>query len=634
VGTTLAGRLSQATIEEVQNANDIVEVVSSYIPLKRAGKDYKACCPFHAEKTPSFFVVPAKQIFKCFGCGKGGSVFQFVMARENITFPEAVRMLAERAGVKIEEEQTGSGPASKDEGTDRSRVLKAVAWAVQVFERQLQDETLGAPGREYLERRGFTAETIAKFRLGFAPDSWDALTRAAAKRGVDVELLIAAGLVVPRNDGPGCYDRFRNRAMFPIFDTLNRPIAFGGRTLGDDPAKYLNSPETIVFSKSRNLYGLVQAREAMQALRQVIVVEGYTDCIMAHQVGVEHVVATLGTSLTREHVRLLKRYVDEVLLIFDGDRAGQNAADRAIQIFLEEELGVRIVTLPNNLDPCDFLAQGRKDEFLALMKSAPDALEYKWALVRQQFGEADTVRGQRQAVEAMLAAIAAQPIWSQSSDAVKRDLLLARMAGVLGIEEKSLRESLGRMVRQNRSAARYEEEVGPGPQKTAEPAAPPRNDDLRSRAERLVLETLLAAPERIAETRERLSPASVQHSVHRRLYEALLSLEDRLVAEGVSVLWSSLQEESVAALAAELVGNREAVADQDGEAEGKTETLLADALATLRRLSERDELAEVRQKLATSRTEEERRAALQRLQELRQNSQGFLPPGLAAKRQD
>lgn len=632
MGTALAGRLSQATIEEVQRANDIVEVVSSYIPLKRAGKDFKACCPFHAEKTPSFFVVPAKQIFKCFGCGKGGSVFQFVMARENVTFPEAVRTLAERAGVRIEEEQTRGGPQSKDEGPDRSRVLKTVAWAVQVFERMLQDETQGGPGREYLARRGFTQETIARFRLGFAPDSWDALTLAAAKRGVDVQLLLAAGLVVPRNDGTGCYDRFRNRAMFPIVDTLNRPIAFGGRTLGDDPAKYLNSPETVVFSKSRNLYGLVQAREAVQKLRQVIVVEGYTDCIMAHQVGVEHVVATLGTSLTREHVRLLKRYVDEVLLIFDGDRAGQSAADRAIQIFLEEELSVRIVTLPDNLDPCDFLAQGRKDEFLALMASAPDALEYKWALVRQQFGEADSVRGKRQAVEAILTGIAALPLWLQKGDAVKRDLVLAKMAHVLGIEEKSLRETLGRLVRQNRSSARYEEDAGPS-QPVDEPS-PTRGDDLRSRAERLVLEALLASPQRIAGTRERLSPESVQDSVHRRLYETLLALEDRLVAEGVSVLWSRIEDEPVATLAADLVAGREAARDAESEEEDKTETLLADALATLKRLSVRDELPDVRQELSASRTEEERRAAAQRHTDLCNKGQGFLPPGRAAKRQD
>jgi len=626
----VAGRLSQATIEEVQRANDIVEVISSYVPLKRAGKDYKACCPFHQEKTPSFYVSPSKQIFKCFGCGAGGSVFQFVMARENVTFPESVRLLADRAGIRMEEGRDRQAP---DDGTDRHRLLKAVAWAAQVFERFLRDGRQGAAAREYIERRGFTDTTVEAFHLGLAPDSWDSLVRAASKRGVDEPLLTAAGLVVRRTGGSGIYDRFRNRVMFPIFDTLNRPIAFGGRTLGDDPAKYLNSPETPLFDKSRNLYGLPAAREAMTSSRQVIVVEGYTDCLMAHQVGIENTVATLGTSLTRDHVRLLKRYVDDVVLIFDGDLAGQNAADRAVQLFLEEELNVRIATLPEGIDPCDHLAAGHKDDFLSMVASAPDALEFKWGLVRQQFGAADSVRGRRQAMEAMLEALAAQPVWSQRHDGLKRDLVLARMASVLGVEERSLRERLSRLVRQGASRRHYDE-----PDQAVAPArgpAPVRSDDLRSRAERLVLQVLLASPGRIAATRERLPPADVKEDRHRRLYEALIALEDRLAADGLRVLWSHLEDQAVASLAADLAGSEEiAEAGDEDQQAAKAEVLLADALATLKRLSERDELAVVRDQLAASETEAERRAALQRLQELRKDSQGFLPPGMTAGRSE
>jgi DNA primase len=346
-------------------------------------------------------------------------------------------------------------------------------------------------------------------------------------------------------------------------------------------------------------------------------------------------VATLGTSLTRDHVRLLKRYVDEVVLIFDGDLAGQSAADRAVQLFLEEELSVRIVTLPDNLDPADFLGQGRKDEFLALVAAAPDALEYKWALVRQQFGEADSVRGRRQAVEAMLSALAAQPMWSQSRDSVKRDLLLARMATVLGVEEKSLRERLGRLVRQAASTARHEDEVGTEEPQEVERSL--RSDDLRSRAERLVLEVLLASPERIAATSEQLRPESVKDSRHRRLYETLISLREPLAAEGIGILWSRISDQAVAALAADLAGGQDVQreeTEEDTEQQEHRSVLLSDALATLKRLSERDELAAVRRQLAASRTEEERRLALQKLQELRKDSQGFLPPGMAARRQD
>ena len=622
----MAGRLSQGTLEEVQRANDIVEVVSSYIPLKRAGKDFKACCPFHREKTPSFYVSPSKQIFKCFGCGKGGSVFQFVMARENMTFPEAVRLLADRAGVKVEEVRRAS-PAG--DGPDRSRVLKTVAWALQVFERLLQDEAGGSPARSYLSDRGFTTETLAAFRVGWAPDSWDALVRAGAKRGVDDRLLLAAGLVVPRNDGSGCYDRFRNRVMFPIFDTLNRPIAFGGRTLGDDPAKYLNSPDTVVFNKSRNLYGLTVARDGMQGSRQAIVVEGYTDCMMAHQAGVSNVVATLGTSLTRDHARLLRRYADEVVLVFDGDVAGRSAADRAVQLFLEEELQVKIVTLPEGEDPCDFLGGGRKDAFLAQVAEAPDALEYKWALVRQEFGEAGSVGGQRRAVDAMLGALAAQPVWSQSHDSLKRDLVLARMATVLGLEEKGLRERLGRLVRQAHTGRRYEEDA------PADGEPPVRSEDLRSRAERLVLEVLIGSPGRIAATCERLPPEHVKEDRHRRLYEALIALQERLVSEGVSVLWSHVDDASVASLAADLAGGEapagdtEAATAQDIEQrEAKATAMLEGALATLKRLSDREEQAAVKGRLAAPETEAEQKEALARFGEIRRQSGGFSPRGV------
>lgn len=642
-GATLAGKLAQDTIEEVQRANDIVEVISSYVPLKRAGKDYKACCPLHQEKTPSFYVSPAKQIFKCFGCGRGGSVFQFVMARENVTFPEAVRLLADRAGIRIPEARDrGTTP----QGPDRSRVIKTLAWATQVYQRLLRESPAGEAALAYLRSRGFTDETIEAFRLGVAPDSWDALLRSARKRGVPDALLLAAGLVVTRSDGSGVYDRFRNRVMFPIFDTLNRPVGFGGRAMGDDPAKYLNSPDTVVFDKSRLMYGLLEARDAMTAERRAIVVEGYTDCIMAHQAGLKNVVATLGTSLTRDHVRLLKRYADEVVLVFDGDLAGQNAADRALALFLEEELTVRIATLPEGIDPCDHLAEGHREDFEALLATAPDALEHKWRLVRQQFDASGSIRGQRRAVEAMLEALAAQPAWSQSQDSLKRDLLLARMASTLGIEERSLRERLSRLVRQARTRVRYDDRDAAEDRRRradeSERHEQPelRIDGLRHRAERLVLEVLLGAPEKIRATSERFPPARVQTDSHRRLYEALIEYEELLQTDGVSVLWSHLEDERLVELAAGLSAGSTPAAEtaglESGEDSGddpvdeKTEALLSDALATLGRLDARDELAAVRERLSGSMSEEDRRAALERFQELRKESRGFLPPGMRA----
>jgi DNA primase len=458
---------------------------------------------------------------------------------------------------------------------------------------------------------------VKTYRLGLAPDSWDAILKAAGKRGVSEQLLMAAGLVVPRSEGGGFYDRFRNRLIFPIFDSLNRPIAFGGRTLGEDPAKYLNSPETVVFNKSNNLYGLTLARDGMAATRRVIVMEGYTDCMMAHQAGLENVVATLGTSLTRSHVRLLKRYVDEVVLIYDGDAAGQNAADRAVQIFLEEELSVRIVTLPDDLDPCDFLLAGRKDEFAALVDAAPEAMEFKWRLVRQQFDEAATVPGRRRAVEAMLEALAAQPAWSQNQDGLKRDLVLSRMAAVMGVEERSLRERLAELGKRARSQARREDEVGPGgrEEEKVEPAAD--YDKRRDVQERLILRVLLAAPQRIGETVARLPVDVMKYELNRKLYGQMVEMQEQLAAKGIGLLWGRLEEEPVAELAAELVGLE--------EEEEKLVEMLEEALATLKRIEDCDELEAQRPRLAAPKSAEDETAMLRRVQELRQQSQGFLP---------
>ncbi|MGB3195104.1 MAG: DNA primase, partial [Phycisphaerae bacterium] len=312
----MSGLYADDMLDEVARANDIVEVVSSYFPLKRAGKDHKALCPFHPEKTPSFTVSRSKQIFKCFGCGRGGSVFNFVMLRENVTFPEAVRILAERAGIALRQ-QAGRG---KPQGPGRD-VRKALEWATLFFEGNLRHPTLGEPARNYLAARGFNKQSLEVFHLGFAPAGWDNLLKAAQGENVPVRLLELTGLVVPRDDGSGCYDRFRGRLMFPITDALSRPIGFGGRSLGDETPKYLNSPETALVRKTESLSGLPQARARIEQTRRAVVVEGYTDVVMANQVGVTNVVATLGTALTGEHVRVLRRYADEVVLVFDSDEA-------------------------------------------------------------------------------------------------------------------------------------------------------------------------------------------------------------------------------------------------------------------------------------------------------------------------
>lgn len=639
----MSSRFSDAFLEEVQRANDIVEVISSYLPLKRAGKDFKACCPFHAEKTPSFTVSPSKQFFKCFGCGKGGSVFQFVMSRENITFPEAVEMLAERAGIALENksrQQTGSDDGRGGEIARRD-IYKVVAWAAKQYRNWLADAEIGTAGSDYLKRRGFTGETARDFQLGFAPDAWDRLARAGQRMRFSPQLLMAAGLIIPRSSGDGHYDRFRNRVMFPIFDSLNRVIAFGGRTLGDDPAKYLNSPDTPVFDKSRNLYGLTTARDGMTQSRRAIVVEGYTDCIMAHQSGLDNVVATLGTSLTHGHVQLLRRYVDEVVLVYDGDQAGINAADRAVQVFLEEELRVRIATLPGGLDPCDMLGSGEVEGFRGLIESAPDALEYKWRLVQRQFSEADTVRGQRRALEAMLETLAAQPALTESGDGLKRDLLLAHMASVLGIEERNLRRRLKELAqRQRHRAADYGEsssasgEAGAADRRGEGPAAVSGQltggtvdeplDELRRRAERLILSIVLAAPAQLVRHDEKLDERIFQDQRHRQLFVVVRELGERMADEGQGILWSHLQDTALVTLASELIDDEPPL--------DRLDVMMEDALSTLQRLRTGQELAALKRQAVEGASEQDRREALMKLQTLRASGAsgggGFLPPGI------
>ncbi len=611
----MSGLYSDDILDAVARANDIVEVVQSYFPLKRAGKDYTALCPFHAEKTPSFSVSPSKQIFKCFGCGRGGSVFNFVMLKENVTFPEAVRLLADRAGIELK-----TDPEAKRQMSRRQQVRRALDWAVRAFERSLADEDAGRPAREYLAGRDITDETIAAFRIGFAPDAWDGLLRAAEKAGVPVDLLDAAGLVSRRDEGAGWYDRFRNRVIFPILDPLNRPVAFGGRTLRDDPAKYLNSPETALFHKAEHLYGLPQARSAIEAAARAVVVEGYTDVVMAHQVGVTEVVATLGTSLTADHVRVLKRYADQVVLVFDSDLAGRRAADRAMELFLAEDVRVCITTLPEGRDPFDVCREGGAEAFRKALDGAVDALEYKWEQVRTEFGAAASPAAQRRAVEAMLASVAKATALTSRGASVQRDLLLGRIGRALGLSEEALRRDLARLRRQaGRSAAGTE--VG---RNRPEPA-------VRGRgwvAERDLLTALVYRPSAARTVVERVVPSAVRTEAFRRLYEAVLAQEAPRDGD-VQRLVRGIDDAALASLAVELYDRAEALEEARPETDvgpGPVARMRDEAVAALERIEAESALAAHREAARGGSDED---AALQAFIEARrQHGSTFVPPVL------
>ncbi|MDT7602913.1 MAG: primase [Acidobacteriota bacterium] len=349
-------RFPQTFLDDLKRQADIVRVVQDYVSLKKKGANWMACCPFHQEKSPSFSVNPSKEMFYCFGCGKGGNVITFVMEMEHLSFPEAIKVVAEKSGVALP--QLVDDEKFETRRKDADEIVELNTWALEWWEGQYAEGAAKAV-REYVESRGITDETRKTFRLGFAPDSWDALSSHLKRKGASVAQIERSGLVVKKDAG-GFYDRFRGRLIFPVLDAQGRAVAFGARVLpGGGEPKYLNSPETAAYTKGRHLYGLHQTREEIRRKKFVILVEGYLDLIVPYQFGVRNCVASLGTSLTGEQARLLSRFARRVVVNYDGDRAGVAAAKRAIEVLLPEDVEVKVLVLPDGSDPDEFIrAQG------------------------------------------------------------------------------------------------------------------------------------------------------------------------------------------------------------------------------------------------------------------------------------
>ncbi|MEW5865863.1 MAG: DNA primase [Bacillota bacterium] len=369
---------SEDALDEVRAKSDIVEVVSEYVALKPAGKTYKGLCPFHVEKTPSFTVSREKQLFYCFGCGAGGDVFSFVMKAENVSFSEAAKLLAERAGVPLQ----GEVSQETREARERRRLLYEINEAAcKYFQTTLLESSEAAEARAYLRKRGLSREVVERFRLGYALPSWDGALKALTRSGLSREALLAAGLVVPGKDRDNCYDRFRARLMFPISDASGRVIGFGGRVLDDSTPKYLNSPETALFTKGRNLYGLHLAKDAIRKDSLAVIVEGYMDAITCHEHGFGNVVASLGTALTKDQARVVSRYASQVVIAYDADAAGAAATIRGMEILAGAGLGVRVATLPSGEDPDSTLRKIGRDALSRALSNARSLLDYKLHVV-------------------------------------------------------------------------------------------------------------------------------------------------------------------------------------------------------------------------------------------------------------
>jgi DNA primase len=367
-------RYPQTFIDDLKRQADIVRVIQDYVQLKKKGANWMACCPFHKEKTPSFSVSPAKEIFYCFGCHKGGSVFNFVMEMERVSFPEAIKLVAEKSGVPIPKLVEDSRFEAKRQLADE--VIELNRWALEWWEQQLESSSEARIARDYLLRREITDETSKTFHLGYAPDSWDALSIYLRQKGASQEQIDRSGLVVKKDEGGRTYDRFRGRLIFPVLDIQGKPIAFGGRTLRDEDAKYINSPETAAYVKGRNLFGLNLTRDEIRRAGFVILVEGFLDLIVPYQFGVRNAVASLGTALTPDQARLISRFARKVVVNYDGDNAGVQAAKKAIEILLAEDLEVKILVLPDGSDPDEFIRKSGATEYHKQRGSAQTHLQF------------------------------------------------------------------------------------------------------------------------------------------------------------------------------------------------------------------------------------------------------------------
>ena len=421
--------IPESVISDIKHATDIVQVVSETVVLKKTGSNFSGLCPFHSEKTPSFTVSPTKQIFYCFGCGAGGSAFNFLMKRDGLTFPEAVRSLGSRCGIEVPEKPMS--PAEKEKVGLREKILLANRDAADLYFKALNDPRAGH-AMAYLKKRGITDETIEQFQLGFAPDAWDTASLFLSSKGVPLDVAVGSGLLIAKDSGR-CYDRFRNRIVFPIVDTAMQITGFGGRVMDDSLPKYLNSPETPVYHKARSLYGLHAARDGIRQSKTALIVEGYFDVLALFQNGITHVAATLGTALTRDHVRLLSRCgAESFVLVFDSDDAGVRAALRSVPVFQQEFMSARVLVLPKGHDPDSFVREAGPEAFLAMAEKAVDLMEFLMDSSIKRHGL--SVEGRLKVLADMK-----EPLLA-ISDKVARSLYVRVLSDKVGIDESAVSE--------------------------------------------------------------------------------------------------------------------------------------------------------------------------------------------------
>ena len=472
--------IPEEKVTDIRNTADIVDVISEAVLLKKAGKNYVGLCPFHSEKTPSFTVSPEKQIFYCFGCGAGGNVFSFLMKQNGLSFPETARMLAKRYGIEIPTQTMSQ--KQKERINERERLPDINKQAMNFFCYTLMKSSAGKKAILYLNERGIKKETIDGFNLGYAPSDWDSLVRFFSKQSISLRLVEKSGLIISRKDKSGYYDRFRGRIIFPIFNTINQVIGFGGRVMDDSLPKYLNSPETPVYNKKRSLYGLNRAKGKCRENNTVYVVEGYFDLLSLHQNGIENSVAILGTALSSEHISLLRGYSSRIVLVYDSDEAGILATLKSIGRFIKEEVDARVIILPSGYDPDSYLFEFGPEHFMNASKQALGIFPFLIESAVKKHGL--SIDGKIRIVSELK-----EPLAS-INDSVVRSLYIKELAERIDIDEAAVLEKIREVS--DKRGANY--------QYVANGGHPQRKDD---RLERRIIAMMLQFPGILSEISKR-----------------------------------------------------------------------------------------------------------------------------------
>ena len=521
--------IPQHLVEEVRTRADIVEVIGEHVQLKRSGKDYKANCPFHSERTPSFYVVPSKGFYNCFGCGEKGDVFNFLMKKVGLNFNEAVRQLAQRVGVEIpaDTQQAGDDPHRK--------LYEAIAFAADFFQTRLWADERGERARQYLISRGITREIAERFGIGYAPDAWRDLRESAHKHGIDDEILLGAGLVKESERSEDPYDRFRDRIIFPVAETTGRTVAFGGRILraSEGAPKYLNSPETAIYQKGRLLYGLNWSRSAIRREGMALVVEGYMDYVSLASTGVDNLVAGMGTAMTPEQATLLARYSRKAVLLYDSDMAGMKATFRTGDALLRAGVEPLVATLPAGEDPDSLARKGGAAAVTQVVTEAIDVLDRKLQILEER-GFFSDIEGVRHALDRLLPTVRA------AADPALKDIYVARVASKTGVRRETIEQALTSDRPLNAAVAarrntRTEADRRSGEERRSEIKAPQD----RMGAERDLIHLMLLDSTRIESAGQYLEAAHFRNPQHREIFDWLLAHgEDRdaLSAEAASAL--------------------------------------------------------------------------------------------------